>query len=60
MVENALQAIKFENRKLQVLNQLALPLHTEYVNVENAKDGHHVISKMMVRSPCQLCRQQVA
>ncbi|GLG95463.1 Methylthioribose-1-phosphate isomerase [Gryllus bimaculatus] len=44
-----LKAIKYENGKLEVLDQLLLPLQTEYVNINGVEDGWHVIHKMQVR-----------
>ncbi|XP_066590430.1 methylthioribose-1-phosphate isomerase [Prorops nasuta] len=47
--EVTLQAIKWENGKLQVLDQILLPAITKYVNVNGVEDGWKVINKMQVR-----------
>lgn len=44
-----LQAIRWENHKLQILDQLKLPKETEYIDVKNVEDGWQVINKMQVR-----------
>jgi len=44
-----LEAIKYRNGKLEVLDQLALPQTTSYITVENVNDGWRVINKMQVR-----------
>lgn len=43
-----LQAIRWENNKLQILDQLKLPKETEYIDVKNVEDGWQVINKMQV------------
>lgn len=44
-----LQAIKWQDNQLYVLDQLLLPLESQYINVRDVKDGWQVISKMQVR-----------
>ncbi|KAG7168961.1 Methylthioribose-1-phosphate isomerase-like, partial [Homarus americanus] len=45
----ALEAIKWNENKLYILDQLRLPLETEYITVNNVKEGWQVINKMQVR-----------
>lgn len=44
-----LQAIKYENGKLSILDQLLLPNESIYLDVKNTEDGWSVINKMQVR-----------
>ncbi|XP_076287497.1 methylthioribose-1-phosphate isomerase isoform X1 [Lasioglossum baleicum] len=44
-----LQAIKWENGKLEILDQILLPAITRYVPVKGVEDGWKVINKMQVR-----------
>ncbi|XP_066994867.1 methylthioribose-1-phosphate isomerase [Anabrus simplex] len=44
-----LKSIKYENGKLEVLDQLLLPVKSSYVNVLGVEDGWRVINKMQVR-----------
>ncbi|KZC09440.1 PREDICTED: methylthioribose-1-phosphate isomerase [Dufourea novaeangliae] len=44
-----LQAIKWENSKLEILDQILLPAITRYVPVKGVEDGWKVINKMQVR-----------
>ncbi|XP_043289011.1 methylthioribose-1-phosphate isomerase [Venturia canescens] len=44
-----LQAIKWENGKLEVLDQILLPAISRYVVVNGVEDGWKVINKMQVR-----------
>ncbi|XP_060081711.1 methylthioribose-1-phosphate isomerase-like [Ylistrum balloti] len=44
-----LEAIKYSRGKLSILDQLLLPLQTEYIEVKNTNDGWQVIKKMQVR-----------
>lgn len=44
-----LQAIKWENGKLEVLDQILLPAISRYVSVNGVEDGWKVINKMQVR-----------
>ena len=43
-----LQAIKYQRGELQVLDQLQLPGKSEYIHVNDTKDGWAVIRKMQV------------
>lgn len=43
-----LQAIRWQDHKLQILDQLKLPKETEYIDVKNVEDGWQVINKMQV------------
>lgn len=45
----SLEAIKFNNGKLEILDQLKLPFITEYIFIENIKDGWLAINQMKVR-----------
>ncbi|KAL4708313.1 hypothetical protein ACJJTC_007719 [Scirpophaga incertulas] len=45
----SLESIKYKRGKLEVLDQLLLPLQTKYVKVEGVEDGWKVINKMQVR-----------
>lgn len=44
-----LQAIKWENGKLEILDQILLPRITRYVHVKGVEDGWKVINNMQVR-----------
>ncbi|XP_076656524.1 methylthioribose-1-phosphate isomerase isoform X1 [Halictus rubicundus] len=44
-----LKAIKWENGKLEILDQILLPAITRYVPVKGVEDGWKVINKMQVR-----------
>ncbi|XP_053997294.1 methylthioribose-1-phosphate isomerase isoform X1 [Hylaeus anthracinus] len=44
-----LQAIKWENGKLEILDQILLPAISRYVPVKGVEDGWKVINKMQVR-----------
>lgn len=46
----ALRAIKYENRKLEILDQLLLPAESKYIQIKNVEDGWRAINKMQVRS----------
>lgn len=43
-----LEAIKYAKGKLQILDQLLLPLETHYVDIDNVEDGWKVIKSMQV------------
>lgn len=43
-----LEAIKWENGKLRVLDQTLLPLTTTYIDVKGVEDGWKIINKMQV------------
>jgi len=45
-----LQAIKYENGTLEVLDQLLLPKESKYIPILGVEDGWKVINKMQVRS----------
>jgi len=49
-----LQAIKYENGTLEVLDQLLLPKESKYIPILGVEDGWKVINKMQVRG-VQLC-----
>ena len=42
----SLESIRYERGKLQILDQLLLPLQTRYVKVQGVEDGWKVINKM--------------
>lgn len=43
-----LEAIKYNNGKLQLLDQLKLPFETTYLDIETVQDGWNAIHKMNV------------
>ena len=43
-----LEAIKYNDGKLEILDQLLLPIRSEYISVLNTEDGWNVIKKMQV------------
>ncbi|XP_057330976.1 methylthioribose-1-phosphate isomerase [Microplitis mediator] len=45
----ALEAIKYNNGKLEVLDQTLLPAITRYIHVQGVEDGWKVINRMQVR-----------
>lgn len=44
-----LQAIKYENGRLEILDQLQLPFVETYIPIRSADDGWHAIKEMKVR-----------
>lgn len=44
----SLRAIKYENKSLQILDQLLLPAQSKYLHVKGVEDGWKVINKMQV------------
>lgn len=44
----SLESIKYERGRLEILDQLLLPLQTRYVKVQGVEDGWKVINKMQV------------
>ena len=44
-----LEAIKYCNGKVEILDQLLLPHETKYIPVNNTEDGWNVIQKMQVK-----------
>ncbi|XP_069157634.1 methylthioribose-1-phosphate isomerase-like [Procambarus clarkii] len=44
-----LQAIKWQDKKLLVLDQLLLPMESKYITVTSVDEGWQVINKMQVR-----------
>ncbi|CBY31516.1 unnamed protein product [Oikopleura dioica] len=44
-----LEAIKYENGKLMILDQLKLPLFLEYIKINSVEDGFRAIKEMNVR-----------
>lgn len=44
----SLRAIKYENKSLQILDQLLLPAQSKYLQVKGVEDGWKVINKMQV------------
>ena len=47
---STLEAIRFVDGKLEILDQLKLPFTTEYIQIETIKDGWEAINQMKVRS----------
>lgn len=45
----ALEAIRWNENKLEILDQLLLPMRSEYIAVKDVKAGWQVINKMQVR-----------
>lgn len=45
----SLQAIKYADNQLQIIDQLQLPFVTEYLPIRSAQDGWHAIKEMRVR-----------
>lgn len=43
-----LQAIKWKNGKLEILDQLLLPAQSKYIEVTSVEDGWNAIYKMQV------------
>lgn len=48
-----LQAIKWENGKLEILDQILLPAISRYIPVKGVEDGWKVINNMQVRLSCK-------
>lgn len=46
----SLQSIKYSPGKLEILDQLLLPVISKYIAVKGVEDGWKVINKMQVRS----------
>lgn len=44
----SLEAIKYENGILEILDQLLLPAQSKYISVKGVEDGWKVINKMQV------------
>ncbi|KAK9504321.1 hypothetical protein O3M35_010683 [Rhynocoris fuscipes] len=44
-----LEAIKYSKGKLEILDQLLLPLESKYVEISNVEDGWNAINSMQVR-----------
>ncbi|OWF34861.1 methylthioribose-1-phosphate isomerase-like [Mizuhopecten yessoensis] len=44
-----LEAIRYSRGKLSILDQLLLPMQTQYIEVNNTNDGWQAIKKMQVR-----------
>ena len=45
----SLEAIRYSEGKLSILDQLLLPTESKYVDVQNAEDGWKVIKNMQVK-----------
>lgn len=45
----SLRAIKYENKTLEILDQLLLPAQSKYIQIKGVEDGWKVINKMQVR-----------
>lgn len=48
-INMSLESIKYKRGKLEILDQLLLPLQTRYVKVQGVEDGWKVINKMQVK-----------
>lgn len=44
-----LKSIRYESGKLEILDQLSLPAHSQYIEVKGVEDGWRAIHKMHVR-----------
>jgi methylthioribose-1-phosphate isomerase len=44
----SLEAIKFKNGRLEILDQLKLPFITEYITIDTIQDGWVAINEMKV------------
>jgi len=51
-----LEAIKYRNGKLEILNQLLLPWESVYEPILDTEQGHAAIKTMKVRGKLQLRR----
>lgn len=52
-IKMTLQAIKWENGKLEILDQILLPAISRYIPVKGVEDGWKVINNMQVRLSCK-------
>jgi hypothetical protein len=43
-----LKSIRYESGKLEILDQLSLPAHSQYIEVKGVEDGWRAIHKMHV------------
>lgn len=50
-----LQAIRYQNGTLEVLDQLLLPKESKYIPILGVEDGWKVINKMQVCRPMWVC-----
>lgn len=48
VLKMTLEAIKWENGKLRVLDQTLLPLTTIYIDIKGVEDGWKIINRMQV------------
>lgn len=46
----ALQAIKYDTGKLEILDQLLLPKESKYISIKGVEDGWRAIHNMQVTS----------
>ena len=46
---SAVEAIKYKNRKLSLLDQVLLPQQVVYVDINSVQDGYDAIKTMKVR-----------
>lgn len=44
----SLESIRFNNGKLEILDQLKLPFETTYMNIQTVQDGWMAINQMNV------------
>lgn len=47
--EMTLEAIKYHNGKLEILDQLLLPFETKYIPIKDTEDGWKAIHDMQVQ-----------
>jgi methylthioribose-1-phosphate isomerase len=45
---STLEAIRFTNGSLELLDQIKLPFETKYIKIETVKDGWNAINEMKV------------
>ena len=47
-----LEAIRYSDGKLEILDQLLLPLESKYIPINNTEDGWKAIKQMQVNMRC--------
>lgn len=49
-----LEAIKYKNGELQILDQLLLPAESRYIEINGVEEGWHAIHSMQVSKPSNM------